>query len=81
MALGELEEIYPGARDDLVDSIVVQWNYALPYFQPGYLHGTLPYLRAPFGRIALCGDYTEGPGMDAAVYSGFRAAESVMGFL
>ena len=76
-ALGDLELVYPGARDHLVESYVTQWRHALPYFPPGYV-ALLPTLRAPFGRIFFCGDYTEGPGMDTAILSGERAAQQLL---
>jgi len=73
----DLARVFPGARAVLGDASVqvARWN-GLPPFRRGWL-ASRDELRAPFGPVCFCGDYTAQPGTPGAVGSGHHAAVAV----
>jgi oxygen-dependent protoporphyrinogen oxidase len=80
LVLSNLERT-PIGQLQLVDSFVCRWDPMLPQFYPGYLPHLAHFLarhdRSP--RLAFAGDYLIGPYTEAAVMSGVRAAEDILG--
>lgn len=75
--LADLKRMFPTAAAvlDRATTRIERWS-ALPPFRKGWL-GSQSALRAPFGNIHFCGDYTAQPGTPGAVGSGHYAASAV----
>lgn len=75
--LDDLKRMFPSAASVLEEATtrIVRWR-ALPRFPKGWL-GVQAALRAPFGSVHFCGDYTAQPGTPGAVGSGHYAAVAV----
>ena len=75
--LADLKRMFPSAAGvlDRARTRVERWR-ALPPFHKGWLAGQAA-IRAPFGNIHFCGDYTAQPGTPGAVGSGHHAAAAV----
>jgi len=73
----DLKRMFPSAADvlDAAGTRIERWR-ALPRFYKGWL-ADQGALRAPFGNIHFCGDYTAQPGTPGAVGSGHHAAAAV----
>jgi len=73
----DLKRMFPSAADvlDRAGTRIERWR-ALPRFYRGWL-ADRGALRAPFGNIHFCGDYTAQPGTPGAVGSGHHAAAAV----
>jgi|GEM_PF-3458044 len=75
--LEDLDRVWPGSPADLLDHRVFRWSEGISYFPPNYAD-PLDRLRRPIGNIRLCGDYTQGAGMNDAVLSGTVAAAQLL---
>ncbi|HUY98826.1 MAG TPA: NAD(P)/FAD-dependent oxidoreductase [Thermomicrobiaceae bacterium] len=75
--LADLKRMFPAGAAvlDRATTHVKRWR-ALPRFGTGWL-GSQSAIRAPFGNIHFCGDYTAQPGTPGAVGSGHHAAAAV----
>jgi protoporphyrinogen oxidase len=73
----DLKRMFPSAADvlDGAGTRIERWR-ALPRFYKGWL-ADQGAIRAPFGNIHFCGDYTAQPGTPGAVGSGHHAAVAV----
>lgn len=72
--LTDLYEEFPEARGIVTKAVIQRWPAGAPYSWPG--RGALqPALTAPLGRVFLAGDYLEFPNMDAAIATGYEAAD------
>jgi oxygen-dependent protoporphyrinogen oxidase len=73
----------PVGRLQPIDAAVHRWDPMLPQFRAGYLRRLAGFLkrsdRSP--RLAFAGDYLIGPYTEAALTSGLRAADEVLGAL
>jgi oxygen-dependent protoporphyrinogen oxidase len=78
--LRDLQEIFPGFGDLVVESQVQRWPLGLAYCFPG--RGRLqPALTRPAGRLFLAGDYLGTWYTETAVQSGFSAAQDILSAL
>jgi protoporphyrinogen oxidase len=75
--VADLERMFPSAAKVLRRARVrvERWR-ALPRFRKGWLDDQQA-IRAPFGNLHFCGDYTAQPGSPGAVGSGHHAAQAV----
>ncbi len=75
--VADLKRMFPSAADVLERARVrvERWR-ALPRFRKGWLDDQQA-IRAPFGNLHFCGDYTAQPGTPGAVGSGHHAAQAV----
>ncbi|TMF89354.1 MAG: FAD-dependent oxidoreductase [Chloroflexi bacterium] len=75
--VADLKRMFPSAGEvlDRARVRVERWR-ALPRFRKGWL-ADQQVIRAPFGHLHFCGDYTAQPGTPGAVGSGYHAAQAV----
>ena len=75
--VADLKRMFPSAGEvlDRARVRVERWR-ALPRFRKGWL-ADQEVIRAPFGHLHFCGDYTAQPGTPGAVGSGYHAAQAV----
>jgi protoporphyrinogen oxidase len=75
--VADLKRMFPSAGEvlDRARVRVERWR-ALPRFRKGWL-ADQQAIRAPFGHLHFCGDYTAQPGTPGAVGSGYHAAQAV----
>ena len=75
--VADLTRMFPSAAEVLERARVrvERWR-ALPRFRKGWLEDQ-EAIRAPFGNLHFCGDYTAQPGTPGAVGSGHHAAQAV----
>lgn len=75
--VADLKRLFPSAAGvlDRARVRVQRWR-ALPRFYKGWL-ADQQLVRAPFGNLHFCGDYTAQPGTPGAVGSGHHAAAAV----
>lgn len=88
-AARDAEAILPGIRDQLrpwFGEQVDRWRYlravSVPFAQPNQdadLAGTDPQRGGLLSGVVLAGDYTTNASIDGALYSGVRAANSLLG--
>ncbi|MFT7580754.1 MAG: oxygen-dependent protoporphyrinogen oxidase [Myxococcota bacterium] len=67
-----------GASGEPVASHVARWSQAIPQYEPGHAAGVQAIQQALPSRILLAGNYLGGVSVEAAVASGFRAADQAM---
>lgn len=86
-ALSQLNEIFPGVRDDFERGTSKSWDDdpwsrgAFAYCHPGQMMSLLPDIGRPEGRVHFAGDHTSpwSGWMQGAIQSGLRAAREVAG--
>lgn len=84
-ALSQLEQIFPGVREDYERGASKCWDEdpwargAFAYFRPGQMRSLLPHIARPEGRIHFAGDHTSpwSGWMQGALESGLRAAREI----
>ena len=76
----DLEQIFPGSSEQVIEAKVYCWPDAIPYFPPDFA-SRLEHLRRPQGNMFVCGDYTQGAGVNDAVVSGQLVANQVVSHL
>lgn len=84
-ALSQLEQIFPGIREDYERAASKCWDEdawargAFAYFQPGQMISFLPELVRAEGRVHFAGEHTSAWSgwMEGALESGLRAAREV----
>lgn len=75
--LQDLDALYPGASREVAETVVHRWPRGIPHTRPGRAEQQAA-LEAPFGRIALAGDYlADRAGMDTAAETAVEAAATV----
>jgi oxygen-dependent protoporphyrinogen oxidase len=78
--LQDLEDIFPGFGNLVIESQVQRWPLGLAYCYPG--RGRIqPTLMRPAGRMFLAGDYLGTWYTETAVQSGFSAAQDILSAL
>lgn len=77
LVLRDLDKVFPGRSDEVIESKVFAWPDAIPYLTTNYAP-LFEALRRPQGNIHFCGDYTQGAGLTEAVYSGRLAARTII---
>lgn len=84
-ALSQLEEIFPGIREDFERGTSKSWDEdpwargAFAYFRPGQMLSLLPHIARPEGRVHFAGEHTSAWSgwMQGALESGLRAAREI----
>jgi monoamine oxidase len=84
-ALSQLNEIFPGIREDFERGTSKSWDDdpwargAFAYCRPGQVLTLLPHVRGPEGRVHFAGDHTSpwSGWMQGALESGLRAAREI----
>jgi monoamine oxidase len=84
--LDSLTKVYPNAKDEFVEGAFHDWTtdpWALGGFaslSPGTVHGSLPYLRRPHGRVHWAGEATADwiGFVEGALESAERAVQEVL---
>ena len=76
----ELDSIFPGFADIVVEARVEKFKYGSPYCFPGRRH-LQPILTRPSERIFLAGDYLGTLYTETAITSGFTAAQEAASLL
>ena len=75
-----LEDLYaefPEAREVVDKAVVQRWPAGAPFSWPGRA-ALQPALTASLGRVFLAGDYLEFPNMEAAIATGYEAADRAL---
>lgn len=72
--LDDLYAEFPEARGIVEKAVVQRWPAGAPFSWPGRA-ALQPALTAPLGRVFLAGDYLEFPNMEAAIATGYEAAD------
>ena len=76
----DVERIYPELRGTRRASTHYAWEAKVPAFPTGYLDALARFRADPAeGPLWFCGDYLAGPGTGAALYTGWKAAERMLG--
>ncbi|MFC7885142.1 protoporphyrinogen/coproporphyrinogen oxidase [Streptomyces sp. NPDC057376] len=76
----ELDEIFPGFEDNVVEARVEKFEFGSPYCFPGRAK-LQPTLTRPAERIFLAGDYLGTLYTETAITSGFTAAQRAVSLL
>ena len=76
----ELDSIFPGFADIVVEARVEKFEFGSPYCFPGRKH-LQPILTRPSERIFLAGDYLGTLYTETAITSGFSAAQEAASLL
>jgi protoporphyrinogen oxidase len=76
----DLELMFAGSAEQVMETKVYRWPEAIPYFPPQFA-SRLEHLRRPQRGMFFCGDYTQGAGVNDAVVSGQVAAGQVLAHL
>jgi oxygen-dependent protoporphyrinogen oxidase len=74
--LRDLDEVLPGARRIVAETVVHRWEHGLPYVRPGR-HRVQRALERPLGNILLAGDYLGTRYTDTAIRTGLTAAARI----
>ena len=74
--LRDLDEVLPGARRLVAETVVHRWEHGLPYVRPGR-HRIQRALERPLGNIFLAGDYLGTRYTDTAIRTGLAAAANI----
>ena len=74
--LRDLDEVLPGARRVVAETVVHRWEHGLPYVRPGR-HRIQRALERPLGNAFLAGDYLGTRYTDTAISTGLAAAASI----
>jgi len=75
--MDDLYAEFPEARGIVKQAIVQRWPAGAPYSWPGRA-ALQPALTADLGSIFLAGDYLEFPNMEAAIGTGYEAADRAL---
>ncbi|WP_339183177.1 NAD(P)/FAD-dependent oxidoreductase [Oceanobacillus sp. FSL W7-1293] len=78
--LKDLDDIFPGFSDHVVEARVNKYPYGSAYIFPGRAK-IQPILTKPDGRLFLAGDYLGSTYTETAVQSGFTAAQNINSLL
>lgn len=78
--IDELDSIFPGFAEIVVEARVEKFEYGSPYCFPGRRH-LQPILTRPSERIFLAGDYLGTLYTETAITSGFSAAQEAASLL
>lgn len=84
-ALSQLEQVFPGIREDFERGVSKSWDEdpwargAFAYFRPGQMLSLLPHIARPEGRVHFAGEHTSpwSGWMQGALESGLRAAREI----
>ncbi|GEM_PF-1139060 len=74
----ELVDVFPEARGRVLERAVKHWPHAICPWRVGRLE-LIDEIRAPYGNIHFCGDYTENSGLESAVLSAMRVVGELIG--
>lgn len=74
--LSDLDQIFPGAAAQVIESDIAHWALANPKWRIGHTD-IYPALQAPAGPIHFCGDYTSPGYMNGSVLSAYRVVEEL----
>ena len=74
--LRDLDEVLPGARRVVAETVVHRWEHGLPYVRPSR-HRVQSALERPLGKILLAGDYLGTRYTDTAIRTGLAAAARI----
>lgn len=72
----DVYRVFPQVQGRFAEGVVQRWAFGLPRFAPGGLRRQAA-VRAPVGPVYFAGDYTNAPGTEGAVNSGYRVAQAV----
>ncbi len=72
----DLEEIFPGIENHIIDADIGHWYYANVKWQPGH-NRLFADLQSPTQRIHFCGDYTSAGYMIGSVQSAYRVVDEI----
>jgi len=72
----DLLEIFPSARNLILDRSLKHWTHAICPWRVGRLE-LIDEIRAPHDNIHYCGDYTENSGLESAVLSAKRVVSEL----
>ncbi|OKL37787.1 flavin monoamine oxidase family protein [Domibacillus mangrovi] len=78
--LNDLDDIFPGFSNHVVESEVQRWPLGLVYCFPGRSK-IQPYLTRPSGRLYLAGDYLGTLYTETAIQTGYDAAQDILSLL
>lgn len=78
--LSDLDDIFPGFSNHVVEARVNKYPFGSAYIFPGRAK-IQPILTKPDGRLFLAGDYLGSTYTETAVQSGFTAAQSINSLL
>ena len=74
--LRDLDEVLPGARRVIAETVVHRWEHGLPYVRPGR-HRIQRALERPLGNVFLAGDYLGTRYTDTGIRTGLAAATNI----
>ncbi len=77
----DLEKLFPGAKDKVLGYDLQRFNYAYPVMTIGAYQRLTRLHEITTGNLLLAGDYTIYPTFEAAVESGYLAAQKAMATL
>ncbi len=77
----DLEDVFPGIKDELHGVRLVRWGHAMPIPYPGYLSEVRAKLSKPWKGVFFAGVDTDLPAIEGAMAAGMRAAEEARALL